>query len=137
MKYTSFRNIRYCLPVVVALMALALRSVAQDPNRKDSGEAVGAITAPANAPAANSIEKQARETIIPELKLVDATVDEALILISKKSGIKIVNKGKSKARLTVALTKIPAADAIEYVVSLAGLGLKYGKDGVLVNGKAP
>ena len=84
-----------------------------------------------------TVEKKANETVIPKFEIKDATVSEALKVITTQTGIKVffVPPKDNPARLTISLTNIPASEAFKYVTQLANLKFTYEEDGVHVTPK--
>ncbi len=85
----------------------------------------------------DTVEKKARETIIPKLELEDATVRFTLNVFTTATGIKVfyVPPKDDKATLTLSLANVPASEALKYITQLANLKFTYEEDGVHVTPK--
>lgn len=97
---------------------------------------------PAGAPVESPVRKKALEIVIPRFQIRDATLAEAIDVLTKqaaafdpeKTGIKIrfvpgpVRAGEinpEEARITIDLTNIPVIEAVKYVAGLANLEAIY------------
>ena len=79
------------------------------------------------------IEKKARETIIPIFEIREFTAADALEAAGSASGIKVFHdQWKNDAKITVKLSRIPAAELFRYLTNLAGLKFRFESDGVHV-----
>ena len=85
----------------------------------------------------DTVEKKARETVIPKFELQDATVPDALKAFTKATGIKVfyVPPKDDTAKLSLSLTNVPASEALNYVTLLTNLQFTYEEDGVHVTSK--
>jgi beta-lactamase regulating signal transducer with metallopeptidase domain len=83
--------------------------------------------------------------VIPELRLENATLSEALTFLAEKSreldpakqGVNIVHlpaPGEPAPQLTVDLRSIPLTEALRYVADLSGYVLEYGATAVTLRG---
>ncbi len=76
--------------------------------------------------------KKVRGIMLPEVKLHDATLQEAVGFVARqareadpaKQGINIVVKGATQARITMNLTNVSLFDALQNIARLAGMSLQ-------------
>ncbi len=106
--------------------------------------AVRVLPAP-GTPAAALMERAAK-IVIPRLEFRDATLDESVEFLRKKSteldpekqGVNIVvrhSKTSPEAQITVSLTNIPLSEALRYVAQLAGLDVSADEHSFVVAAK--
>lgn len=90
-----------------------------------------------NSAFGNTVEKQAKETIIPKLEFKEVTVSAALKMFTTATGIKAfyTRPENDEWRLTISLKNVPASQAIGYITGLANLKFTYEEDGVHVTAK--
>jgi len=109
----------------------------------ETAQRLGRTTPALGTPEAALLER-AKGIILPHIELKDATVDECVEYLRQKSieldpakkGLNIVvkhSKSSAEARITLSLAKIPVAEALRYVASLAGLEITTQADGFLLH----
>ena len=91
------------------------------------------------APVAETLEKKARETILPQIELRLVTPREALESIASKANLSIVYTPgqEDNSRITLELTGVPASEALKDVAGLSGIEITYTDRLVVAKGKNP